>query len=178
MSRGGFVENRRFRTNQFIKVPMVRLIDSDGTMIGIFETSEALLKAQARGLDLVEISPQTQPPVCKIVDFSKFRYELKRKGKEVKRKQKISHIKEVRIRPRISGHDLEVKIKRIREFIADGNKVQITTLFSGREVQHRDLGIRIVDKIKESLSDIAVPEGKASSVGTRMFLIFVPIKTK
>jgi translation initiation factor IF-3 len=159
-------------------VPEVRLIDSDGVMVGIFKTTDALLKAQVKDLDLVEVSPQASPPVCKIVNFSKFRYEMERKEREVRKKQKISHVKEIRIRPRISEHDLKVKIKRAREFIDGGDKVQLTTMFSGREVQHKDLGIKVMDKIKESLSDIAVPEGKTSSLGTRLFLIFIPNKKK
>jgi translation initiation factor IF-3 len=117
-----------------------------------------------------------KPPVCKMTNFSKFKYETEKKEKEARKKQKISHIKEVRIRPRIGEHDLEVKIKHAREFIEDGNKVQLTAMFSGREMQHKDLGIKIMDKIKESLSDIAEPEGRTSSMGTRVFLTLAPRK--
>jgi translation initiation factor IF-3 len=174
--RGGVVENRKFRINQFIKVPEVRLVDFDGTMIGVIKTADALAKAQAKDLDLVEISPQANPPVCRIINFSKFKYEMEKKEKETRKKQKISHIKEVRIRPRISEHDLEVKIKHAREFIDGGDKVQLTALFSGREMQHKDLGIKIMDRIKESLADIACPERKVYSMGTRIFLTLVPKK--
>ncbi|MDR2067361.1 MAG: translation initiation factor IF-3 [Endomicrobium sp.] len=170
------VENKKFRINQFIKVPEVRLIDSDGTMLGIVKTVEALSKAQTLDLDLVEISPQASPPVCKIINFSKFKYEMDKKGKEAKKKQKVSHLKEVRVRPRIGEHDLEIKIKHARSFIEDGNKVQITVMFSGREMQHRDLGVKVMDKVKESLSDIVETEGGTSSMGTRMFLTLVPKK--
>jgi len=176
LPRGGAVENRRFRINQFIRVPEVRLIDSDGKMVGIVKTTEALSKAQMERLDLVEISPQANPPVCKIINFSKFRYEMEKKEKKAKKKQRISHVKEIRIRFRISDHDLEIKIKRARKFIADGDKVQLMAMFSGREIQHRDLGIKVMDKIKESLADIAEPEGKISSIGARIFLILVPKK--
>jgi translation initiation factor IF-3 len=175
-SREAFIDNRRFRTNQFIRVPEVRLIDADGTQIGIVKTVQALAMAQAKDLDLVEISPQAKPPVCKIVNFSKFKYETEKKEKEARKKQKISHLKEVRIRPRISVHDLEIKIKRAREFIEDGDKVQLTAMFSGREMQHKDLGINIMNKIKEALSDIAEPEGRVSSMGTRVFLTLAPKK--
>jgi translation initiation factor IF-3 len=143
-------------------------------MLGIVKIFDALSMAQARGLDLVEISPQGKPPVCKIVNFSKFKYNLKKKEKETKKKQKVFHIKEMRIRPRIGKHDLEVKIRHAREFILDGSKVQFTTIFSGREMQHKDLGIKIMDKIKESLIDIAEPEGKIYSIGVRLFLILIP----
>ncbi|MDR2399553.1 MAG: translation initiation factor IF-3 [Endomicrobium sp.] len=162
--------------NQFIRVPEVRLIDFDGTMVGIVKTYEALANAQAKELDLVEISPQANPPVCRIVNFSKFKYEMDKKEKEAKKKQKISQVKEIRIRPRIGEHDLEVKIKHAREFIADGDKVQLTAMFSGREMQHKDLGIKIMDKIKESLSDVADPEGRTSSMGTRVFMTLAPKK--
>jgi translation initiation factor IF-3 len=174
--RGGVVENKKFLINQFIKVPEVRLVDFDGTMIGIIKTADALAKAQIKGLDLVEISPQASPPVCKIINFSKFKYEMEKKEKETKKKQKISHIKEVRIRSRISQHDLGIKIKRAREFIDGGDKVQLTALFSGREMQHKDLGIKIMDRIKESLADIACPERNVYSMGTRIFLTLVPKK--
>jgi translation initiation factor IF-3 len=176
MPRGGVVENKRFRINQFIRVPEVRLVDSDGTMMGVVKTTDALARAQIKELDLVEISPQASPPVCRIVNFSRFKYEMEKKEKEVKKKQKISHIKEVRIRPRIGAHDLEIKIKHARSFIDGGDKVQLTAMFSGREMQHKDLGIKIIDKIKEALSDIAETEGRISSMGTRVFLTLVPKK--
>ena len=127
-------------------------------------------------MDLVEISPQAHPPVCKIINFSKFRYEMEKKEKEARKKQKGSSIKEIRIRPRIGEHDLEVKIKHARAFIEDGDRVQLTAMFSGREMQHKELGIQIMDKIKEALSDIAEPEGRTSSMGTRVFLTLTPKK--
>ncbi len=132
--------------------------------------------AQAKDLDLVEISPQATPPVCKIVNFSKYKYEMEKKEKEARKKQKISQTKEVRIRPRIGVHDLEVKIKHAREFISNGDKVQLTAMFSGREMQHKDLGIKIMQKIQESLADIAEPEGRTSSMGTRVYLTLAPKK--
>jgi translation initiation factor IF-3 len=177
LPRGGAVENRRFRINQFIRVPEVRLVDSDGTMVGVVKTSEALMKAKEQELDLVEISPQANPPVCRIINFSKFKYEMEKKEKEAKKKQKNSHIKEIRIRPRIGDHDLEVKIKHAREFIVAGDKVQLTAIFSGREMQHKDLGMKIMDKIKESLTDVAEPEGRTSSMGTRVFMTLAPKKS-
>ncbi|MCA6071528.1 MAG: translation initiation factor IF-3 [Endomicrobium sp.] len=176
MPRGGVVENKRFRINQFIRAPEVRLVDSDGAMMGVVKTTDALARAQIKELDLVEISPQASPPVCKITNFSKFKYEMEKKEKEAKKKQKISYIKEVRIRPRIGAHDLEIKIKHARSFIDGGDKVQLTAMFSGREMQHKDLGIKIIDKIKEALSDIAETEGRISSMGTRVFLTLAPKK--
>jgi translation initiation factor IF-3 len=174
--RGGAVENKKFRTNQFIRTPEVRLLDSDGMMLGVVKTTDALAMAQRKGLDLVEISQQACPPVCRIVDFSKFKYDTEKKEREAKKKQKISHIKEIRIKSRIGEHDLEVKIKHAKEFINNGDKVQLTAMFSGREMQHKDLGIKIMNKVKEALSDIAETEGKISSVGNRVFLTLVPQK--
>ncbi|MDR2771937.1 MAG: translation initiation factor IF-3 [Elusimicrobiota bacterium] len=170
----GVVENKKYRINQFIKVPQVRLIDSDGTQVGIVKTSEALSMAQEKDLDLVEISDQSTPPVCKLINFSKFRYEIKKKEKEVRKKQKVSQLKEIRIRPRIGDHDLEVKIKHARQFIESGDKVQLTAMFYGREMQHKELGLNVMDKVKDSLSDIAEPEGKIYSMGTRVFLTLMP----
>jgi translation initiation factor IF-3 len=154
----------------------VRLIDADGSQVGLISTAEALAKAQAQSLDLVEISAQASPPVCKIVNFSKFRYEIEKKGREAKKKQKVSKVKEVRIRPRIGEHDLEVKIKHARGFIEDGNKVQLTAMFSGREMQHKEIGLKIMERIQQTLSDIAEPEGRTSSMGTRVFLTLAPKK--
>ena len=132
--------------------------------------------AQAKNLDLVEISPMAKPPVCKIINFSKFKYETEKKEKEARKKQKTSQLKEVRIRPRIGVHDLEVKIKHAREFIENGDKVQLTAMFSGREMQHKELGLKIIDRIKDALADIAEPEGRTSSMGTRVFLTLTPKK--
>jgi translation initiation factor IF-3 len=174
----GIVENKRYRINQSIRVPQVRLIDSDGAQAGIVGIAEALALANAKGLDLVEISATANPPVCKIISFSKFRYEVDKREKESKKKQKIIQVKEVRVRPRIGVHDLEIKIKRARQFIEDGDKVQITAMFSGREMQHKELGIKIVDKIQEALADIAEAEGKRSSMGTRVFLTLAPKRKK
>ena len=173
---GEAVDNKRFRINQFIRVPEVRLIDSDGGQVGVVKIAEALSMAQAKGLDLVEISPQAAPPVCKIINFSKFKYETEKKEKEARKKQKVSQLKEVRIRPRIGEHDLEIKIKHARGFIENGDKVQLTAMFSGREMQHKELGIKIMDRIQESLADIAEPEGRPSSFGTRVFLTLMPKK--
>jgi translation initiation factor IF-3 len=176
LSRGGVVENKKFRVNQFIKAHEVRLIDSDGKMFGVVKLVDALSKARLSGLDLVEISPQASPPVCRVVDFAKFKYESEKKTKENRKKQRVPQIKEIRIRSRISEHDLGIKIKRARGFIALGSKVQITAIFSGREMQHKDLGVKVIDKIKKSLSDVAESDGKFSSIGNRVLSTLIPKK--
>lgn len=144
--------------------------------MGVVSTQIALEKAQAKGKDLVEISPQATPPVCKIIDYKKFLYEMKQKDKEARKKQKNVVVKEVRVRPRIGEHDLNVKIKHAREFLEDNDKVQLTAMFAGREMQHKDLGLQILEKIKTALSDIADVEGRVSSMGTRTYMLLAPKK--
>lgn len=169
--------DRKLRSNYQIRVPQVRLIDEDGTQVGIKSIQEALALAQERGQDLVEIAPQANPPVCKVINFSKFRYEMEKKEREARKKQKTGQLKEVRIRPRIGEHDLEIKIKHAREFLSEQNKVQITVLFMGREMQHRDLGYALMEKVKERLSDIAdMEQSRPISMGNRMFLSLIPKK--
>ncbi len=169
--------DRRMRINHQIRVPQVRLIDEDGTQVGIKPINEALALAQTRGKDLVEIVPQSTPPVCKVIDFSKFRYEQDKKEREARKKQKASQLKEVRVRPRIGEHDLEIKLKHAREFLLANDKVQITVMFMGREMQHRDLGMALINKIKISLADVADVEHNPSMLGNRLFLSLMPKKT-
>lgn len=152
------------------------MIDEDGTQVGIKSINEALELAQQRGNDLVEIVPQSTPPVCKIVNYSKLRYEVEKKEREARKKNKTTHLKEVRVRPRISPHDLEIKINHAREFLSEQDKVQITVMFSGREIQHKDLGIALMNKIKLTLADIADVEQQPVTMGSRMFLLLAPKK--
>ncbi|OGS17524.1 MAG: translation initiation factor IF-3 [Elusimicrobia bacterium RIFOXYA2_FULL_50_26] len=164
------------RINYQIRVPQVRLIDEDGTQVGIKQTTDAMRLAQERGRDLVEIAPQASPPVCKILDFSKFRYEEDKKAKDARKKQKGGQLKEVRVRPRISEHDLEIKLKHAREFLSEQNKVQVTIVFMGREMQHRDLGRALGEKIKTMLVENGDLEHNPSMMGNRLILTFVPKK--
>jgi translation initiation factor IF-3 len=146
-------------------------------MLGIVNYNEALAKAKESGLDLVEVSSQGDLSVCKIVDFSKFKYKMERKVKEGKKKQKVVQLKEIRLRPRIGVADLEIKIKRIILFLAHGNKVQVSMMFSGREVQHKDLGSAVLNKIKSSVAEyILTFEPKISVLGNRMFMVLTPKK--
>jgi len=169
--------DRKLRINNQIRVPQVRLIDEDGTQVGVTPIAEALQLAQTRGHDLVEIAPQATPPVCKVINFSKYRYEQEKKEREARKKQKTGQLKEVRIRPRIGEHDLEIKLKHAREFLVEHNKVQITVMFMGREMQHRDLGVALINRIKAKLIDIADTEHQHPvSMGNRMFLSLIPKK--
>lgn len=173
---GDSIDIKRYRTNQYIRVPEVRLINEKGVQVGIVPTAEALKQAQLAGMDLIEISPQAKPPVCKIIDYSKFRYEMSKKEKDAKKKQKNMQLKEVRLRTRIAENDFNVKLKKIRSFLEDGDKVQITVMFSGREMQHKDLGLAVLERVKENVADIATVEGKLSSMGTRSFATLTPKK--
>lgn len=158
-------------------MPQVRLIDEDGSQVGIKTTHEAMQMAQGKGKDLVEIAPQSNPPVCKIMNFSKFRYEQEKKEREARKKHKSGHLKEVRIRPRIGEHDLDVKLKHAKEFLQEHNKVQFTVVFMGRENQHKDLGYQLIEKIKTALLDVGDAEGRPSSFGNRLILSFIPKKS-
>ena len=159
-----------------IRVPQVRLIDADGTQLGVRPVAEAVQLAQSKGLDIVEIAPQATPPVCKIIDYSKYRYELDKKSREARKKQKGGHLKEVRVRPRISEHDLEIKLNHAKEFLAEQNKVQVTVLFLGRENQHKDLGWALLEKIKTYLADAGDIEGRPAMMGNRLIVLVVPKK--
>jgi len=146
-------------------------------MVGLKTIAEAIALAQTRGKDLVEIVPQSTPPVCKVIDFSKFRYEQDKKEREARKKQKTGQLKEVRVRPRIGDHDLQIKLKHAREFLLENNKVQITVIFMGREMQHRELGMALINKIKAILADVSDVEHSPSLFGNRLFLNLMPKKT-
>jgi len=149
------------------------VIDSEGEQIGIIETQKAIELAQEEGFDLVEVSPNARPPVCKIMNFGKYKYELTKKEKESKKKQHVIHLKEVRFRPQIEKHDLDFKVKHIRNFIEQGNKVKTTVFFKGRELARIEFGYDILNKIKENLSDIAKLESPVKKEGRNLIAIFV-----
>ena len=151
------------------------MIGSDGEQLGIMSAKEAMFKAQAAGLDLVKIAPQAKPPVCKIIDYGKYRYELARKEKEAKKKQKVIDIKEIRLSPNIDTNDLNTKIGAARKFLTKGDRVKITLRFRGREMAHMNNSKHILDDIAQSLSDIAVVE-KAPKVEGRSMTMFLTEK--
>lgn len=152
------------------------MIDEDGSQVGIKPINDALALARERGKDLVEIAPQASPPVCKIIEYSKFKYEEEKREREARKKQKVVHLKEVRLTPRIGEHDLNIKIKHAREFIESGNKAQFTVVFRGRESSHKDLGFALAEKIKATLSDIADVERNNSMFGNRLIFVLTPKK--
>jgi translation initiation factor IF-3 len=136
------------RVNEDIRSATVRLIDQDGEMQGVMTAREAISRAYAVGLDLLEISPNAEPPVCKILDFGKFKYEQQKKKNEAKKKQKVIEIKEIKVRPNIDENDYQVKLRAMKSFIEEGDKVKVTLRFRGREMAHQDIGIKVLERIR------------------------------
>ncbi|NBX02550.1 MAG: translation initiation factor IF-3 [Alphaproteobacteria bacterium] len=141
------------RINQQITNASIRLIDQSGNMLGVVTSAEAMKLAEQAGLDLVEISPTASPPVCKILDYGKYRYEAQKKAHEARKKQKVVQIKEIKLRPTIDKHDLEIKVRNVMGFLEEGDKVRITLRFRGREMDHTDLGMKILERVQELLVD-------------------------
>jgi len=153
-------------------VPKVRLIDADGKQIGIVDISKALQIAEESGLDLVEVAPQANPPVCRLLDYGKYRYELSKKEKGQRRKQHGGQVKEIRLRPKTEEHDLSFKIRHAKEFLMQGNKVRFNVIFRGRELAYQEFGYQILDRVKEELSDIAKLEREPQMEGRSLIAIF------
>jgi translation initiation factor IF-3 len=168
---------REQRINEMIQVRDVRLIDAEGNQRGIVPTIEALEIARNAGLDLVEVSPNANPPVCKLLDYGKFKFEQEKKLRESKRKQKLVKMKEIRMQPKIEGHDLGFKTKHIREFLEEGFKVKVTVRFRGREMAHTELGRQVLDRVLEMLGDSFVVD-KTPQMEGRMMSMFISPKAK
>jgi translation initiation factor IF-3 len=162
------------RKNEQIRVPEIRLINSDGAMLGIVNTREALAKAREQELDLVEISPTAQPPVCKILDYSKYLYEQGKKNKDAKKKQKATALKEIRLKSRIASHDLDVKVKQIEGFLRKRDMVRVYVMFYGRENQHKDIGFAMLNDMKAKLAEVGDIDGTIQTQGNRVTVTFVP----
>ncbi|MCX7031992.1 MAG: translation initiation factor IF-3 [Spirochaetes bacterium] len=166
------------RINEAIRMREVRLIDGEGAQKGIVPTIEALRMAREAGLDLVEIAPQAQPPVCKLLDYGKYKFDLEKKTRESRKHQKQVRIKEIRMQPKIDGHDLEFKTRHVREFLDEGNKVKVTVRFRGRELAHTELGKVVLDRILEKLEGNFLLERAAQMEGRTMSLLLNPKGTK
>lgn len=160
--------------NKRIKVTPVRLIGSDGEQLGIVPVEEALERAENEGLDLVEVSPNSRPTVCRILDYGKFKYEIAKKDKLARKKQHSFQMKEMRYRPKIDGHDFDFKTKHVREFIESGSKVKVFVMFRGREMAYQEFGRRVLDRVREVLADVAVVEVEPKMDGRHMNMIFSP----
>ena len=168
-------DNKGININEKIKVREVRLIDDNGKQLGIVPTVEAIRMAKEQELDLVEVSPKTNPPVCKIMDYGKFKYQLAKKAQEAKKKQTVIQIKEMKLGLKIQEHDLMVKIRHIREFLDDGCKVKVIVMFKGREILHKDMGEKLTQKIIEAIKDIGNLEQKPRFDGRNIVMVFAPM---
>lgn len=176
MGRRTFRDTRapQIRVNHRIRVPEVRVVLDDGTMLGVMSTQEALRKAEERNLDLVEINPKSNPPVCKILDYGKYKYEEKKRASEAKKKQTVVELKEVKLRPKTDDHDLQVKLRAARRFLISGNKVKFTVRFRGREITHPERARMQLDWIMENINDLANLEQRPTMEGRTMSLIIAP----
>ncbi len=152
----------------------MRLVASNGDQLGVVPIDQALAKAMEEGLDLVEVNPMTKPPVCKIMDYGKFKYDEKKKQNEAKKKQVVVQLKEVKLRPRTEEHDYDVKIKKIREFLQEANKARVTVMFRGREITHRELGQAVLTRVIEDTREVGVIESAPRMEGRQMFMILSP----
>ena len=162
------------RINDAIRVREVRLIDETGTNIGVVSRQDAMDKAVACGMDLVEISPDAAPPVCKILDYGKFKYQEQKKSAEARKKQKIVEIKEIKLRPGIDDHDYDVKMRSIKRFFEEGDKVKITLRFRGREMAHSQLGMEVLVRVKSDTEQIAKVEAEPRFEGRQMVMVLAP----
>ena len=168
------IKKQRIRVNNRIYAEQVRLIGENKEQIGVVSVSEALSKAQDAGLDLVEISPKAKPPVCKIMDFGKFKYEEKKKAQQSKKKQQVIKVKELRMRPNIGDHDLENKLKMGKKFLADGYKLKLTLMYRGREMSRQDLGQDLMTRVLSLLSEHGEMEKDSPLMGRKKSIILAP----
>ncbi len=160
--------------NDEIRAPSVRLIDQDGEMVGVMSARDALNRAYAVGLDLLEISPNASPPVVKILDYGKFKYEAQKKKNEAKKKQKVVEIKEIKVRPNIDENDYQVKMRAMRTFIEEGDKVKVTLRFRGREMAHQEIGIKVLERIRGEMDATTKVEQMPRMENRQMVMVLAP----
>ena len=164
------------KINREIRAANVRVIDAEGKQLGILSLSDALAEAAKGGLDLVEVAPSSEPPVCRILDYGKFRYQQSKKLQDARKSQTTIQVKEIRFRPKTETHDLQVKIKHIRKFLNQHDKVKITMMFRGREIAYTDIGRKIMEDIREALAETSVVEQQPRLEGRNMIMILSPPK--
>jgi translation initiation factor IF-3 len=160
--------------NERIRAKSIRLVGADGEQIGVMSAEEALEIAQEQGYDLVEVAPKSSPPVCRVMDYGKYKYEQSKRAKEAKKHQHIIHVKEMKFRPKTEDHDYQFKLKHVRKFLTEGNKAKMTVRFRGREMAHTELGRRILEKLVRDTEDIAAVEQQPKLEGRNMTLILGP----
>lgn len=162
------------RVNELILAQTVRLVDESGEMMGVVTRDEAMAAAGDAGMDLVEISPNADPPVCKILDYGKFKYEAQKKKNEARKKQKTIDVKEVKFRPNIDDHDYGVKMRSMLRFLSEGDKVKVTLRFRGREMAHQELGVKVLSRVRDDLDDQAKVEQMPQMEGRQMIMVLAP----
>ena len=162
------------RVNGAIRAPQVRCIDPDGEQLGVLDTRDAISKAEDFGLDLVEVQPNVDPPVCKILDYGKYKYEAQKRANEARKKQKIIEVKEIKLRPNIDEHDYQVKMRNVVKFLSGGDKVKVTLRFRGREMAHQELGANVLTRVREETDEIAKVEAMPKMEGRQMIMVLAP----
>jgi len=162
------------RVNHEIRLPAVRLVDERGEMLGVVPIREALERAEQAGLDLVEVAPQAEPPVCKILDYGKYKYEAQKKKNEARKRQKVIEVKEIKFRPGIDDHDYDVKMRAMRKFLGEGDKVKVTLRFRGRELAHQELGSQLLERVRGDLNELAKVESFPRMEGRQMIMVIAP----
>jgi translation initiation factor IF-3 len=162
------------RSNRDIRVPLVQLIDAEGQNLGQVPTADALAMAEEAGLDLVEIVPTASPPVCKILDLGKLKYESQKKAAEARKRTKTIEVKEIKMRPNIDDHDYETKMKAVRRFFEEGDKVKVTLRFRGREMAHQELGMQLLSRVREETAEISKVEAEPKLEGRQMMMVLAP----
>lgn len=164
------------RVNEQIRLPKIRLIDENGEMVGVVSIQEALRRADEAGLDLVEVSPNADPPVCKILNYGKYKYEQQKKAAEARKKQKVIEVKEIKIRPSIEDHDYEVKLRAAKRFLEDEDKVKVTLRLRGREMAHQDLAMQVLQRFKADLAELSKVEQEPRMEGRQAIMMLIPSK--
>lgn len=170
--------DKQHRTNADIRAPEVRLIDVEGEQLGIVKIQEALRQAEEVGLDLVEISPNAKPPVCRLMDYGKFRYQEQKRQQEARAKQKVIQLKEVKFRPATDEGDFQVKLRNVKRFLTDGDKVKVSLRFRGREMAHQELGLQMLHRVRDEVVDLGTPESMPKLEGRQMVMILSPGSAK
>lgn len=166
--------NKDLRINERIRARQVRLISASGEQLGIVSLQEALAKARESDLDLVEVAPQADPPVCRIMDYGKYKYEQQKRDREARKRQKVVTVKEIKLRPGIDRHDLDVKVRNAQRFLKDGDKVKCTIMFRGREIIHKELGQKVLEQLAEKVGDLGSIERPPTMEGRNMIMILAP----
>jgi translation initiation factor IF-3 len=165
-----------YRINELIEAKQVRLVDEQGEMAGVVPLPDALQRAIQAGMDLVEVSPNADPPVCKILDYGKFKYEAQKKANAARKKQRVIEVKEIKMRPNIDDHDYGTKMRKVHAFLAEGDKVKVTMRFRGRELAHQDIAMKVLERVREEVGEEAKIEQFPRMEGRQMIMIMAPAK--